>query len=129
MELFAFGFSLTGHDEIEIGAGTNDDRVKSLIKLKTLGFRTFISFEPVIDYESTFSIMEKSYMYCDFMRIGLMNGPTRDKNIDRVKLRGFFDRVNAMVKDVPVYWGDSIITYLEIDRENMPQNCVIEEIF
>ena len=34
MELFAFGFSLTGHDEIEIGAGTNEDRVKSLIKLK-----------------------------------------------------------------------------------------------
>jgi hypothetical protein len=34
-----------------------------------------------------------------------------------------------MVKDVPVYWGDSVVTYLEIDRENMPQNCVIEEVF
>lgn len=129
MDLFAFGFSLTGHDEIEIGAGTNEDRVKSLIKLKNLGFKTFISFEPVIDYESTFSLIEKSYTYCDFMRIGLMNGPTREKNIDLIKLRDFFDRVNDMVKGVPIYWGDNVVIPLGIDRENMQSNCVIEEIF
>jgi DNA repair photolyase len=129
MDLFAFGFSLTGHDEIEIGAGTNEDRIKSLIRIKNLGFRTFLSFEPIIDYEATFSVIEKSYEYCDFMRIGLMNGPTRDKNINLVELQNFFDRVSDLVKNVPIYWGDSIVSHLKIDRSKMPNNSVIEELF
>jgi DNA repair photolyase len=129
MNLFAFGFSLTGHDEIEIGAGTNEDRIDKLIKIKSLGFKTFLSFEPVIDYDSTFYVIEKSYKYCDFMRIGLLNGPTRDRNIDLVELQKFFDRVSNLVKDVPIYWGDSIVSYLKIDRQNMPSNCVTEELF
>jgi hypothetical protein len=129
MNLFAFGFSWTGHDEIEIGAGTNEDRIDKLIKIKSLGFKTFLSFEPVIDYDSTFYVIEKSYKYCDFMRIGLLNGPTRDRNIDLVELQNFFDRVSNLVKDVPIYWGDSIVSYLKIDRQNMPSNCVTEELF
>lgn len=129
MDLFAFGFSLTGHDEIEIGAGTNEQRIEGLKKIKSLGFRTFISFEPVIDFESTLSVLKKSHEYCDFMRIGLLNGPTRDKNLDIKKLQEFYDEIISLVKNVPIYWGDSIIWGLGLDREKMPANCVEEEIF
>jgi hypothetical protein len=129
MELFAWGFSLTGQDAIEIGAGSNDDRIKCLIKLKSLGFRTFISFEPVIDFATTLDVLKKSHMYCDFMRIGLLNGPTRDKDPDIDKIRDFYDTVNSLVKETPIYWGDSIVSYLRLDRDNMPKNSVVEEVF
>jgi hypothetical protein len=33
------------------------------------------------------------------------------------------------VKEVPVYWGDSILLGLEKIREELPKNCVVEEIF
>jgi DNA repair photolyase len=129
MDLFAFGFSLTGHDEIELGAGSNEERVSGLKKLKGLGFTTFVSFEPVIDYGSTFSMIEKSHKHCDFMRIGLLNGPTRDKNLDIDELHSFFNSVNSLVTQVPIYWGDNIIDKLRLDRESLPENCVVEEVF
>ena len=129
MELFAFGFSLTGHDEIEIDADPNSERIESLIKLKNLGFRTFASFEPVIDYDSTFKMIEATYQHCDFMRIGLLNGPTRDETPNLDEMLHFFNSVTALVKNVPIYWGDSIIRYLNLSRESLPTNCVEEEIF
>jgi DNA repair photolyase len=129
MDLFAFGFSLTGHDEIEIDADPNSERLESLIKLKKMGFKTFASFEPVIDYDSTYKMIESSYKHCDFMRIGLLNGPTRDKNPNLEEMIIFFKRVTDLVKDVPIYWGDSIVQNLHLNREFMPQNCVEEEIF
>jgi hypothetical protein len=129
MDLFAFGFSLTGHDEIEIDADPNSERLESLIKLKKMGFKTFASFEPVIDYDSTYKMIESSYKHCDFMRIGLLNGPTRDKNPNLEEMINFFKRVTDLVKDVPIYWGDSIVQNLHLNREFMPQNCVEEEIF
>lgn len=129
IDLFAFGFSLTGHDEIEVGAGSNDERAQSLIRLKKMGFKTFASFEPIIDFESTLRMIKAVHEHCDFMRIGLLNGPTRDKDPDLVKMREFFDEVSNLVRDAPIYWGDSLVDYLKIDREGLPENCVIEELF
>lgn len=129
MELFAFGFSLTGHDEIEIDADPNKERAQSLITLKKMGFRTFASFEPVIDYDSTFKMIETVYEYCDFMRIGLLNGPTRDKNPDIDKMRDFFLKVSNLVTGVPIYWGDTFLHYLDLSRDQLPPNCVEEELF
>jgi DNA repair photolyase len=129
MELFAFGFSLTGQDDIEIDADPNSERIENLIKLKNLGFRTFASFEPVIDYDATFEMIESTYKHCDFMRIGLLNGPTRDKNPNLDNMLNFFNKVNDLVKDVPVYWGDSFLLYLNLSRESLQPNCVEEEIF
>jgi len=129
MPLFAFGFSLTGHDEIEIDADSNLERVEALKKLKQLGFRTFISCEPVIDYASTFRMLELSYEHCDFIRIGLLNGPTMDKNPDLIQMRNFFDKVSGLITKVPLYWGDSLLFHLKINRENLPANCVVEELF
>ena len=129
MDLFAFGFSITGFDQIEIGAAPNEERIKALKKLKSLGFKTFISFEPVIDFDISLSMIQQSHEYCDFMRVGLLNGPTRDKNPDLSKMRNFLESVNSMVTQVPVYWGDSFFSILRIERQEMPQNCVEEEVF
>jgi DNA repair photolyase len=129
MNLFAFGFSLTGQDEVEIGTDSNLKRINALIKLKKLGFRTFASFEPVIDFDATLSMIMQSHSYIDFMRIGLLNGPTRNKNINLEEMDNFFQSVMNTVKEVPVYWGDSILLGLEKIREELPKNCVVEEIF
>ena len=46
-----------------------------------------------------------------------------------VEMREFFDEVSNLVRDAPIYWGDSLVDYLKIDREDLPENCVIEELF
>jgi hypothetical protein len=74
-------------------------------------------------------MIEATYQHCDFMRIGLLNGPTRDKTPNLDEMLHFFNSVTALVKNVPIYWGDSIIRYLNLSRESLPTNCVEEEIF
>jgi len=48
--LWAFGFTLTGHDELEPGASTNAERIEAIKKLHNSGFKTFASIEPIIDF-------------------------------------------------------------------------------
>lgn len=129
MNLFAFGFSLTGQDQVEIGTDSNEERIQALIKIKKLGFKTFASFEPVIDFDSTLNMISKSHEHIDFMRVGLLNGPTRNKNINLEAMENFFLSVMNKIGDVPVYWGDSILIGLGKRREDLPGNCVVEEIF
>jgi DNA repair photolyase len=130
MDLFAFGFSLTGFDQIEIGAASNEQRIQALKKIKKLGFKTFISFEPVIDFDISLEIIRQSHEFCDFMRVGLLNGPTRDKNPDLIKMKEFYETVNSVVNpDIPIYWGDNFVNFLKLDRLEMPSNCVEEEVF
>ncbi len=53
----AFGFTLTGHDELEPNASTNAERIEAMRKLHRAGFRTWVSIEPVVDIESSFNMI------------------------------------------------------------------------
>lgn len=77
-EKIAFGFTLTGHDEMEPGAPSNTERIKLMQNLHTLGFKTFASIEPVIDIDSAESMIRASEPYCDLFKIGLRSGVKKD---------------------------------------------------
>ena len=56
--LLAIGMTLTGRDDLEPNASTNEERIKALIEYHSLGYKTFASIEPVIDFESSLAMIE-----------------------------------------------------------------------
>jgi len=90
--LIAFGFTLTGHDELEKSASTNVDRVKAMRKLSKAGFKTWASIEPIIDFESAKECIKATFGYCDLYKIGLMSG----KKYDAIDAQTFVEWLNEL---------------------------------
>lgn len=73
-----FGFTLTGRDDMEPKASSNDDRIKAMRRLHASGFKTWASIEPVIDWRSAQKVIEISLDCCDHYKIGLRSGVKKD---------------------------------------------------
>ena len=121
--LIAFGFSLTGHDELEKGASTNVERIEVMRNLHNVGFKTFASIEPIVDFEHSSDVIMDSYLYCDLYKIGLMSG----KKYDKSELVDFVKNTNEFLFGSKVYWKDTLLKAAGIARENLPSNCVTRD--
>lgn len=67
----AYGFTLTGHDELEPGCSSNADRIKALKVLHDRGYRTWASIEPIIDFRSSLEMIRACAPFCDHFKVGL----------------------------------------------------------
>lgn len=123
-ELYAFGFTLTDHDELEPWASTNTERLASMHKLHMAGFKTFASIEPIIDFDSSMRMIDAIYGICDLIKIGLMSGKKYDK---RELIR--FLRLSMISVKYPakIYFKDSLLKQAGIERESLPDNCVTRD--
>lgn len=119
--LWAFGFTLTGHDELEKGASTNAERIDAMQKLHDAGFKTFASIEPVIDFDS-FKMIERCVDFCDLFKVGILSG----KKFDKEELAYYVRNVNTflLLRGKKVYWKDSILKAAGIVRSELPDSCV-----
>jgi len=116
----AFGFTLTGHDELEPGANTNMERIEVMKKLNDLGLKTFASIEPIIDLQSSFEmIVASSSVNCNLIKVGLQSG----KKYDKKELLFFVERT-IKESTCPIYFKDSLLKQAEINRIDLPSNCV-----
>ncbi len=70
----AFGFTLTGRDDKEPHASPNAARILRMGQLHHVGFKTFASLEPVIDFKATREIVRQTIGFCDYYMIGLESG-------------------------------------------------------
>lgn len=106
-KLIAFGFTLTGHDELEPGCATNEDRISAMKVLSAEGFRTWASIEPIIDLDASWRMIEAVCNHCDLMKVGLQSGAKYDKE----HLRFFMQRVVGLadVAQFRYYFKDSIL--------------------
>ena len=77
-ERIHFGFTLTGRDDMEPNASTNEERIQAMSVLYAMGFSTFASIEPVIDWRSADMIVRKSISWCDHYKIGIRSGVKHD---------------------------------------------------
>lgn len=77
-EDISFGFTLTGRDDMEPNASSNQDRIEAMRYLHGLGFSTFASIEPVIDWQHSNMVVEMSLDCCDHYKIGLRSGVKKD---------------------------------------------------
>ena len=73
-----FGFTLTGHDDMEPNASTNKERIHAMRDMASLGFSTFASIEPVIDWQSAKDVVIQSLPWCQHYKIGLRSGVKKD---------------------------------------------------
>lgn len=73
-----FGFTLTGRDDMEPNASSNHDRIVAMRYLHGLGFKTFASIEPVIDWQHARMAIDLSLDCCDHYKIGLRSGVKKD---------------------------------------------------
>ena len=128
LKYIAFGFTLTGHDELEPNASPNIERIKAMRMLHKAGFKTFASIEPIVDIESSKEMIRQTAGYCDLYKIGLMSG----KKYDKKELVAFIDYCNSayMTNDKAGfytqknYFKDSLLKQAGIDRKDLPKNCV-----
>lgn len=114
--LIAFGFTLTGHDELEPGASSNSERIEAMKKLHEAGFKTFASIEPVIDFESSYQMIEQTIGFCDLYKIGLESGKKYDEN----ETLEFYVKTCLMLScrsEAKVYWKDSLLKQAVLTRE------------
>ena len=125
----AFGFTLTGHDELEPGASTNAERIEAMRTLHKAGFKTFASIEPIISIHGSETMVLLTLDCCDLYKIGLMSGK---RNYTREQVDAFCCYVNSLIAkrnavvrlhtDPPynkpkVYWKDSVLEFLGVSRE------------
>lgn len=115
-KLIAFGFTLTGQDELEPGASTNQERIEAMKKLHDAGFKTFASIEPIIDFESSENMIDKTIGFCDLYKIGLMSGQKVNEYFIQ-ELDSFVFRTDLVAYSAgsKIYWKDSITKHINCD--------------
>lgn len=117
----AFGFTLTGCDELEPGASGNEARIVAMRRLKEAGFKTWASIEPIIDLSRSFEMIKQTIGFCDLYKVGLKSG----KKYDWRELRGFMLACTPL--NSRFYFKDSFIEQAKLDRDNLPANCVTSD--
>jgi DNA repair photolyase len=120
--LIAFGFTLTGHDELEPNASTNAELIEAMRKLHDSGYKTFASIEPVINFADSLKMIEQANPYCDLFKIGLLAG---DKN-SFSSVREFMLKA-LCITNKPVYFKDSLLHQAKMERTKLPKNCVTRD--
>jgi DNA repair photolyase len=120
----AFGFTLTGHDELEPNASPNAERIEAMRKLHDAGFKTWASIEPIIDFESSKNMIDESFQYCDLFKVGLESGRKYEKK-DLVEFIEWNLCIPVFYEEkVKFYFKDSLLKQAGISRSELPSNCV-----
>ena len=95
----AWSVTLTSDDpdvslEWEPGAALPADRIDSLRLAHANGLKTWVSFEPVIDPEAVYRLLDLTHEFVDFYKVGKLNYHARAGEID---WRVFLGRITAQL--------------------------------
>lgn len=123
MHKIAFGFTLTGHDELEKGASTNQERIEATKRLHNAGFKTFVSIEPIIDFKSSWHMICDTTFHCDLYKIGLESG----KKYDKEELKQFVSFVINRLENhslAKIYFKDTLLSQAGVNRKDLSSVCV-----
>ena len=118
--LLSMGFTLTGRDDMEPNADSNKDRIDAMRRMKALGFNTFASIEPVIDWKHSLRAIEMSLDCCDHYKVGLRSGVKKDyydEDLSRGCIRGLVDMITHAGRTV----------YLKESTRKLLRRCFVEE--
>lgn len=94
----AFGFTLTGRDDMEPGASSNLERIQAMYAMAKKGFKTWASIEPIIDFTSSLEMIRMTTGFCNHYKIGLRSGVKRDY-YDDDKLMSFLWELGELKKN------------------------------
>lgn len=115
-----FGFTLTGRDDMEPNASSNMERIEAMEKLHGMGFKTFASIEPVIDWQHASMVIHLTLGCCDHYKIGLRSGVKKDYYdllSSGYNIRHLTERIALAGRTV----------YLKESTRQMLRRCFVEE--
>ena len=108
----AIGFTLTGRDDVEPHAPSNAERIETLKLLHQWGLKTFVSIEPIVDFDSSMRMIEATAGFADQHLIGLMSNRKANgfEPYDGKACDAFLHKTAllAIDKGMKVYWKESI---------------------
>lgn len=116
----AFGFTLTGHDELEPGASTNEERIETMRQLHEAGFKTWASIEPIVDFDSSLLMITQTMGCCDLYKVGLMSR----KKYDIVDAQTFVEHLTELPFEPKIYLKESLQELSNYHLEELPDNFV-----
>lgn len=73
--------------EIEPFAASTKERIEYLKKAHELGISTYVSLEPVWTAEQSLELVDMTYEFVDFFKVGKLNYNRQQKNVDWSKFR------------------------------------------
>lgn len=117
-----WGFTLTGRDDMEPNASSNFDRIKAMQCMSSMGFKTWASIEPVIDWTHANMVVEMSLDCCDHYKIGLRSGVKKDY-YDLVRSGMWMDDLTKKIT------GACRTVYLKESARKLLQRCYIEDYY
>ena len=120
----AIGYTLTGRDREEPFASPNKMRIEAMKWMKGQGFRTFASIEPIVDFDSSYKMIERSIGCADQYLIGLMsNRGSKYPPYVREECAAFIHRVDELLETKgtasKVYWKQSMKRFMACDDLTM----------
>lgn len=125
--MYAFGFTLTGHDELEPNASTNKERINAMWALYSGGFKTWASIEPIVDFESSYFMIQSVVDCAKLLKVGLMSGKKYSSEDCRDFIEKIFRYFDHWEWDTKIYFKDGLLTQAGINREDLPGYCVTRD--
>lgn len=117
----AFGFTLTGHDELEGNSSPNLERISTMKQLHERSYRIFVSAEPVIDPKTSLQVIRDTLGFCDLYKVGLLSGK---KDYGKDDVQDLVDELLKLPEKPKIYLKDSVVGMLKLDRSTLPDNFV-----
>lgn len=123
----AIGFTLTGHNEMERHASMNEARINAMRKIHQMGYKTFASIEPVIDFPHAKDMIMQTIDFCDLYKVGLRSGVKKDYYDDE-EIKDFFGWLTGLENGCRVYLKDSFLERLpNVSRQDLKDHKVFVE--
>ena len=127
----AFGWTLTGHDELELNAHSNEMRLQEMSRVCRDGFKVWASIEPVITFPSALDMVYQAVNAgCQHFKIGLLTNNTRlvrkdfefgEHHFDAYKVNDCLHFIEDVMRvtdgKATVYWKQSVRDLLGTDYE------------
>lgn len=123
----AFGWTLTGHDELEPHAAPNGVRIAAMREMADYGMKVWASIEPVIDFPAALDMIYQALNAgCQHFKIGLLTNNTRlvrkpfefgEHKFDAYKVEDCLHFIEDVMRltagKATVYWKQSVRDLLE----------------
>ena len=144
-EYVSIGWTLTGHDELEPHASTNESRIELMKRLNDYPYhniedgsivnprKTWASIEPVIDFQSSYRMVCQALRAgCQHFKIGLLTSNTKPCR-EKYNVHDCLDFIEKVVVTTEgkatVYWKQSVRDYIRTSRKPALTDDELHKVF
>lgn len=121
--IIAYGVTITGFDEEEPNAPANIDRVRAVKYMRTKGFKTFVSMEPVIEFDRSYHMITLVEGSVDLIKVGLLSGG----HFDILDAQTFVEKLIDLETDSKIYMKESLQNLSKYTNEELDDKFITRQ--